>query len=62
MGSYMYFKMAREGWQLALVVTLEGKYKPEEDSFPHMFRMLVLGKKYNVHLTDETCSTIEESP
>ena len=57
-GSYIYFKTAQAGWQLARVVGVEED--GESKSLPHTIKMLDLGKQYNVRLSLETLTTVSE--
>ena len=57
-GSYIYFKTTRAGWQLARVVMVAEDAESKE--LPHTIKLLDLGKRYNVHLSEDTPTTVSE--
>ena len=57
-GSYIYFKTTRAGWQLARVVMVAEDAESKE--LPHTIKLLDLGKRYNVHLSEEKLTTVSE--
>ena len=57
-GSYIYFKTYRAGWQLARVVVVAEDAESKE--LPHTIKLLDLGKRYNVHLSKKKLTTISE--
>ena len=59
-GSYIYFKTAQAGWQLARVVGIAED--GESKSLPHTIKMFDLGKQYNVRLSQEALTTVSEEP
>ena len=57
-GSYIYFKTYRAGWQLARVMMVAEDAESKE--LPHMIKLLDLGKRYNVHLSEKLTTISEE--
>ena len=58
LGSYIYFKTSRAGWQLARVVMV-AEDAPNK-TLPHTIKLLDLGKRYNVHLYEDKLKTFSE--
>ena len=57
-GSHIYFKTSRAGWQLARVVMVADDAGSKE--LPHTIKLLDLGKRYDVHFTEKLTTFIEE--
>ena len=57
-GSYIYFRTTRAGWQLARVVMVAEDAERKE--LPHTIKLLDLGKRYNVHLAEEKLTTVSQ--
>ena len=55
-GSYMYLKTTRTGWQLARVMMVAEDAESKE--LPHTTKLLNLGKRYNVHLSEEKLTAV----
>lgn len=58
LGSYTYFKTSRAGRQLARVVMV--MEDAESKDLPHTIKLLDLGKRYNVHLSEKLTTVSEE--
>ena len=54
----IYFKTTRAGWQLARVMVAEDA---ESKELPHTIKLLDLGKRYNVHLSEKLTTVSEET-
>ena len=55
---YIKFKTTRAGWQLARVVMVAVDAHSME--LPHMTKLLDLGKRYKVNLSEEKLTTVSE--
>ena len=58
-GSYLNFKTAYNGWQLAQVVMMAEEDAPNQ-AFPHTIKLFDLGTRHNVNLHKDKLKTFSE--